>query len=596
MSSYCRITGKSRGLPKPNYFPILPPISSSDAKRFCRITGKSYGLPTHHFLPVLLFSKNKKKKGKNTHETLGNKHRIVHGYRYVVPLIESSNVLMKLLENKTSDFLKINDLLHSNVTNIANKLVNKKKRKSKSKDLNSNGNNDLFSIFNNEAISDIYTKNLKDFQGMKESVFREMIGTLNPGRVQHFLSELETQIQVALQSNKEVEEIFRKYDKNKLSKTKIDPTSIDLNKLPTQLDINDIISNLKDGKLVNIEGKDYMAVKTNSGEKLILGQLIMLNGKAKFIPGQTITQNGMEKFVAGIVTNDNGKTKLLPGQVVDLKKNEKQFISGQFVETTKGLEFLPSKKDSVVNENGVSTLVPGQVVDLGNNQKQFVSGQFVETMKGLEFLPSTVGSGSVGGGAQGALATSLGAPLSAQTSQNVELQQVVNKMNPTQLQKTKVDTVLKEKAKDLPESMEIQEIVQNMGEGKVVKVAGKEFLSVKTSKGEKLLVGQYVNVNGKEVFVPGQTMTVNGVDKFVAGVVVNENGVSTLVPGQVVDLGNNQKQFVSGQFVETMKGLEFLPSTVGSGSVGGGAQGALATSLGAPLSAQTSQMWNCNRL
>uniref|UniRef100_A0A8D9BG39 Uncharacterized protein n=1 Tax=Cacopsylla melanoneura TaxID=428564 RepID=A0A8D9BG39_9HEMI len=160
----------------------------------------------------------------------------------------------------------------------------------------------------------------------------------------------------------------------------------------------------------------------------------------------------------------------------------------------------------VVNENGVSTLVPGQVVDLGNNQKQFVSGQFVETMKGLEFLPSPIGSGSVGGAAQGLLATSMGAPLSAQTSQNVELQQVVNKMNPTQLQKTKVDTVLKEKAKDLPESMEIQEIVQNMGEGKVVKVAGKEFLSVKTSKGEKLLVGQYVNVNGKEVFVPGQTM------------------------------------------------------------------------------------------
>ncbi|KAI5708585.1 hypothetical protein M8J77_025394 [Diaphorina citri] len=710
MSSYCRITGKSRGLPKPNYFPILPPISAADAKRFCRITGKSYGLPTHHYLPVLLFSKNKKKKGKNAHETLGNKHRIVHGYRYVVPLIENSNVLMNLLESKTSDFLKINDLLHTNVTNITNKLVNKKKRKTKSKDLSSNGINDLFSIFKNDAISDIYRQNLKDFQGAKEKIFDEMVRTMRPGQVRQFLTQIEQQIQTALLSNREAEEILKKYDQNKLSKTKIDEKTIDLTKLPSQIDVNDIVNNIKDGKLVTIQGKEYLSVKTSNGEKLVLGQSITVHGRTKFIPGQTLVLNGVEKFVAGIVTNENGKAKLLAGQLVDLANKQKQFVRGQFVETMKGLEFMPSQISSgaqgvvstplggplltaqtlqnvelqqvvnkmnpaqlqktkvdtvlkdkahelpesmeiqeivqnmgegkvvkvagkeflsvktskgekllvgqyanvngkdvfvpgqtmtvngvekfvagvVVNENGVSTLVPGQVVDLGNNQKQFVSGQFVETMKGLEFMPSQIGSGTVGSGAHGVVSTLGGPLLTAQTSQNVELQQVVSKMNPAQLKKTKVDTVLKDKAHELPESMEIQEIVQNMGEGKVVKVAGKEFLSVKTSKGEKLLVGQYVNVNGKNVFVPGQTMTVNGVEKFVAGVVVNENGVSTLVPGQVVDLGNNQKQFVSGQFVETMKGLEFMPSQIGSGTVGSGAHGVVSTLGGPLLTAQTS--------
>ncbi|KAL1449292.1 hypothetical protein WDU94_000499 [Cyamophila willieti] len=541
-------------------------------------------------------------------------------------------------------------------------------------------------------------------------------GSVGGGAQGALATSLGAPLSAQTSQNVELQQVVNKMNPTQLQKTKVDTVLKEKAKdLPESMEIQEIVQNMGEGKVVKVAGKEFLSVKTSKGEKLLVGQYVNVNGKEVFVPGQTMTVNGVDKFVAGVVVNENGVSTLVPGQVVDLGNNQKQFVSGQFVETMKGLEFLPSTVGSgsvgggaqgalatslgaplsaqtsqnvelqqvvnkmnptqlqktkvdtvlkekakdlpesmeiqeivqnmgegkvvkvagkeflsvktskgekllvgqyvnvngkevfvpgqtmtvngvdkfvagvVVNENGVSTLVPGQVVDLGNNQKQFVSGQFVETMKGLEFLPSTVGSGSVGGGAQGALATSLGAPLSAQTSQNVELQQVVNKMNPTQLQKTKVDTVLKEKAKDLPESMEIQEIVQNMGEGKVVKVAGKEFLSVKTSKGEKLLVGQYVNVNGKEVFVPGQTMTVNGVDKFVAGVVVNENGVSTLVPGQVVDLGNNQKQFVSGQFVETMKGLEFLPSTVGSGSVGGGAQGALATSLGAPLSAQTSQ-------
>ncbi len=64
--SFCRITGKSRGLPKPNYFPLLAPISPADAKRFCRITGKAYGLPSHHYIPVILTTFSNKTKCKIT--------------------------------------------------------------------------------------------------------------------------------------------------------------------------------------------------------------------------------------------------------------------------------------------------------------------------------------------------------------------------------------------------------------------------------------------------------------------------------------------------------------------------------------------------
>ncbi|XP_065224775.1 uncharacterized protein LOC135848732 isoform X2 [Planococcus citri] len=114
MSTYCRITGRSRGLPKPNYFPLLPPISPADAKRLCRITGKSYGLPTHHYLPVLVaFTKHSKTACHITanaettelHHVVGAgvKHTILKDYRYVFPVLETNPDLLQMLESKPSE-------------------------------------------------------------------------------------------------------------------------------------------------------------------------------------------------------------------------------------------------------------------------------------------------------------------------------------------------------------------------------------------------------------------------------------------------------------------------------------------------------------
>lgn len=115
--SFCRITGRSRGLPKPNYFPLLPPISPADAKRFCRITGKSYGLPTHHYIPVLLgVHSHDKSKCKITnaagfgphHYTAGlilgekKKHVVLKDYRYVFPILEGENEQQRALRDLLS--------------------------------------------------------------------------------------------------------------------------------------------------------------------------------------------------------------------------------------------------------------------------------------------------------------------------------------------------------------------------------------------------------------------------------------------------------------------------------------------------------------
>lgn len=117
--SYCRITGKARGLPKPNYFPLLPPISPADARRFCKITGKAYGLPTHCYIPVILTAFSNKSKCKITnsightphhyepenYEYGRRKHIVLGDYRYLLPKLDENNAqqksLFEILNSKT---------------------------------------------------------------------------------------------------------------------------------------------------------------------------------------------------------------------------------------------------------------------------------------------------------------------------------------------------------------------------------------------------------------------------------------------------------------------------------------------------------------
>lgn len=115
--SFCRITGKAKGLPRPNYFPLLCPISPSEARRFCRITGKAYGLPSHHYIPVLLTTYSNKSKCKITNSTEYSqhhfepeynygrrKHIVLADYRYMFPVFDESNDqqrdLIELLNSK----------------------------------------------------------------------------------------------------------------------------------------------------------------------------------------------------------------------------------------------------------------------------------------------------------------------------------------------------------------------------------------------------------------------------------------------------------------------------------------------------------------
>ena len=58
LPSFCRVTGNSRNLPKPNYFPLLAPISPNEARDICRSRGKTIkSLHDHQYVPVIEFGR-----------------------------------------------------------------------------------------------------------------------------------------------------------------------------------------------------------------------------------------------------------------------------------------------------------------------------------------------------------------------------------------------------------------------------------------------------------------------------------------------------------------------------------------------------------
>ena len=95
--SFCRITGKSRNLPKPNFFPIIPPISPADARRLCRITAKR--MDYHNYVPLIEIgrrpecTKNKalerEKDSRNTAKSAApSNHFARKDFKYVTPVLK----------------------------------------------------------------------------------------------------------------------------------------------------------------------------------------------------------------------------------------------------------------------------------------------------------------------------------------------------------------------------------------------------------------------------------------------------------------------------------------------------------------------------
>ena len=137
LPSFCRVTGNSRGLPKPNYFPLLPAISPVDARNICKQRGKTQ-LDDRQYVPVIEFARPPKtvqchitqnSTGNESHRydpltarrgsasadqveacRITAKHQVNTEYRYVLPILPTGKHADKEVESLKCVLRKVSQL------------------------------------------------------------------------------------------------------------------------------------------------------------------------------------------------------------------------------------------------------------------------------------------------------------------------------------------------------------------------------------------------------------------------------------------------------------------------------------------------------
>lgn len=393
--SFCRITGRSRGLPKPNYFPLLAPISPADAKRCCRITGKSYGLPSHHYIPVLLstLSKTDKCKITNVADELGphhyhpeftygkRKHIVVADYRYVYPVFDCNNPeqngLIDLLNGKDiideGHFVykveerrchlvfpahmeaavrdgDVRDVMFAKNSDTV--LLKMKKGKSVSIDLQDYEESDE-KLYEGEGPRDDVLLEREREDGRNRKINRKRKDNLS-----------------------QMTKIFE--DKDRVEKPEIVIKKIKKSKKLEKKEVEEEI--ITNGNGVNDSSVFGHMVQTSEGiEFYPLSKVEIENlPEGKIVPGNLIKQEMEAKFVPGIMVHTKVGPTFIPGQIMYTEEEGERFIPGEVIDTDDGPRFVPG---CVVENGDKVTFVPGEIVDTPDGLK-FIAPDLMSNSEG----------------------------------------------------------------------------------------------------------------------------------------------------------------------------------------------------------------------
>lgn len=523
MSTFCRITGKSRGLPKPNYFPLLPPISPADAKRFCRITGKSYGLPAHHYIPVLVGRKKTK---------ADVKHVVINGYRYVFPIIDgcselsdmlktkcaaddrryvyavdqrrcslvfptslenavrdgdvkdvmmsetSDTVLLKLREGKTIE-LEIKDMEVAAMLLMEGEgFRNRPKKKKTTRD---DWRRKIFEEKEKECDAELELEELKS----KRITFSAGQGK----QIESIQSTPKIMNAKSLNISK-IKNIVKPKTEDIILENTSDDLKLQTDVLPTPISIEPSIIDLNSAfpGVVHQTFLNETAI-TNLPMVPVISPIKSIVKNFDKLP--VVLPDSESCVIEEILTEDN-INKLLTIKEISLLIENIKLGTQEIIPTTQG-----NTKIFKLEINNTEKYVPGQYVKTENGEK-FIPGKFIETANGKEFVHGIM----------------------VQTSDGPKL---------------------------LP-----GQIIEDCG--KSMFIVGQNIV---TREGESFVPGQTIIIEGEKKFVPGQTViTPEGIG-FVAGQTVNNGEESHFIPGQTI-MTIHGPQFVPGQFWND-ENVEFTP-------------------------------------
>ncbi|XP_034177401.2 obscurin isoform X2 [Osmia lignaria lignaria] len=512
--SFCRITGRSRGLPKPNYFPLLPPISPADAKRFCRITGKSYGLPTHHYIPVLLgVHTHDKSKCKITnasglgphHYTAGfvlgekKKHVILKDYRYVFPVLEGQGeqqqALRDLMHAKQPPVEEQDAKFVYTVEERRCSLVFPSRLEAAVRDgdvkdvmLSRDCDTVLFRLKQGKNVS-VDFKNLEDFEnlydglGPREEVLKER------ERHEAEARRRKRKRQAGLNYAKKIfEEKERAAEEEELRETK-------------QLRLRSVKEEVKEEKIETWKHVDLEQARIRACDLISVNS--PLKDAAKALP-ETLDWNSFQ---------DTVKSPLQP--VVDKLPT-------------------PVKVEPQIIKQGAASSCTSPISESTGG---FEAISIVKPLTPLKVDPDPVLQSAI---------------------QNIpanELKEVSN-VNVKLLQAGEVAL------EQLPRVEEIPELVQNLGKGKETTIHKIKGLKLDIKSAQRFITGQTVQTPTGPIFVPGQTLQTPQGPAFVPGLTVNTPDGPVLVPGQILTPKEQSNEdtpvFVAGQTLLTEEGHRFL--------------------------------------
>ncbi|KAF9803384.1 hypothetical protein SFRURICE_007230 [Spodoptera frugiperda] len=507
--SFCRITGRSRGLPKPNYFPLLAPISPADAKRCCRITGKSYGLPSHHYIPVLLTARSSKAKCKITNVSgelgphhyspeinYGNrKHEILPDYRYIFPVLDGSTeaqrCLMEMLLGKqvTEDKRYVYTVQERRCSLVFSAQMEAAVRDGDVRDVMLAKDSDtvLIKTKHGRSVS-------MDFKDFTEDV--EMYEGEGPN--------------AEVLKQREIEELEEKKKKRKRTAGLSSMKKIFENK----------------EKLAEVE--EIEEEKLRVERKAKKAKFEEIKHDVKTFSYNSFDAHHMRSKSSIIACASEWRDQMHPIiETWDWETFEKDVTNERIVPKATKLptpvKITPHHCDAEIYEvdrNVGEVSIPLEIVPC------------VNPLKPIKTRPSE---------------TVLSAVKEIPKERLTDTADVIEKL----VESDKVDL--------LPSMENLAEVVKNIKKGKREKVAKISGLTLDINKAKTFVPGQVVNTPQGPVFVPGQTVETPIGPVFVPGLSVNTPAGPGLIPGHIVTNENtNEPFFLAGQVLQTSNGEEFV--------------------------------------
>ncbi|KAG7203298.1 hypothetical protein KM043_010391 [Ampulex compressa] len=513
--SFCRITGRSRGLPKPNYFPLLPPISPADAKRFCRITGKSYGLPTHHYIPVLLgVHSHDKSKCRITnasglgphHYTAGlilgekKKHVVVKDYRYVFPILEGEGEQQRALrdllntkqpspEEEESKFVYTVEERRCSLVFPARLEAAVRDGDVKDVMLSRDCDTVLLRLKQGKNVS-VDFKNLEDFEnlydglGPREDVLKER------ERLEAEARRRKRKRQAGLNYAKRIfEEKERAAEEEESRRTK-------------QLKLRSVKETIKEEEAEDWRQVDIEQARMRACDLMTV--LSPLREAGKSLP-QALDWNSF-------------------------KKAEEASIGEPVVQKLP----TPIKVEPQILEQGAGS---GCTSPVSESTAGFEAISIVKPLTPLNVEPDPVLQAAI------------------REIPTIELKDTSN-VN------AKLAQAGEQALEDLPRVEEIPGLVTSLDKGTKATMHKIKGLKLDIKSAERFIAGQTVQTPTGPIFVPGQTLQTPQGPAFVPGLTINTPDGPLLIPGQILKVkeqdGENTPVFVAGQTLSTEQGQRFV--------------------------------------